>query len=61
MGLKVKALSLKLMGKLTITGLLKLQFNIDNIFDEEYYEGIGENSMNWGTPRNATLSVRYNF
>ncbi|MCE6237833.1 TonB-dependent siderophore receptor [Acinetobacter pittii] len=40
---------------------IKLQFNIDNIFDEKYYEGIGENSMNWGTPRNATLSVRYNF
>ncbi|MFV5535728.1 TonB-dependent siderophore receptor [Acinetobacter pittii] len=40
---------------------IKLQFNIDNIFDEKYYEGIGENSMNWGTPRSATLSVRYNF
>lgn len=40
---------------------IKLQLNIDNIFDEKYYEGIGENSMNWGTPRNATLSVRYNF
>ncbi len=40
---------------------IKLQFNIDNIFDEKYYEGIGENSMNWGTPRNATLSVRYSF
>ena len=40
---------------------IKLQLNVDNIFDKKYYEGIGANSMNWGTPRNATLSVRYNF
>lgn len=40
---------------------IKLQLNVENIFDKKYYEGIGANSMNWGTPRNATLSVRYNF
>lgn len=40
---------------------IKLQLNVDNIFDEKYYEGIGANSMNWGTPRSATVSVRYNF
>nr|WP_171067457.1 TonB-dependent siderophore receptor [Acinetobacter sp. NIPH 2100] len=40
---------------------IKLQLNVDNIFDEKYYDGIGANSMNWAAPRNATVSVRYNF
>lgn len=37
------------------------QININNIFDEKYYEGIGANSMSWGKPRNATLSFNYKF
>lgn len=37
------------------------QININNIFDEKYYEGIGANSMSWGEPRNATLSFNYKF
>lgn len=38
-----------------------IQANIENIFDKKYYEGMGVNSMNYGTPRNATLTFRYNF
>ena len=40
---------------------LSLQANIENIFDKKYYEGIGANSMNYGSPRNATLTLRYKF
>ena len=40
---------------------IKVQLNIDNLFDKEYYEGIGANRMNYGAPRNATLSVQYKF
>ena len=40
---------------------IKVQLNIDNLFDKVYYEGIGESSMNYGAPRNATLSLRYKF
>lgn len=37
------------------------QININNIFDKKYYEGIGANSMNYGDPRNATLTLKYKF
>lgn len=37
------------------------QININNIFDKKYYEGLGANSMNWGAPRSATISFKYNF
>ncbi|MCJ8160284.1 TonB-dependent siderophore receptor [Acinetobacter zhairhuonensis] len=40
---------------------IKLQLNVENIFDEVYYDGIGANSMNYGTPRNAVMSVHYRF
>ena len=40
---------------------ISIQLNVENLFDKEYYEGIGANSMNYGTPRNATLGVRYKF
>ncbi|MHA3890596.1 TonB-dependent siderophore receptor [Acinetobacter sp. GXMZU3951] len=40
---------------------IKLQLNVDNLFDEVYYEGIGANSMNYGTPRNAVFSMHYQF
>ncbi|WP_227555656.1 TonB-dependent siderophore receptor [Acinetobacter courvalinii] len=40
---------------------IKLQLNVDNLFDEKYYDGIGANTMNWAAPRSATVSVRYNF
>lgn len=38
-----------------------VQLNANNLFDKKYYEGIGTNSMVWGAPRNATLTLRYKF
>lgn len=40
---------------------MSAQLNVNNIFDKKYYEGIGANSMNWASPRNATLTLRYKF
>ena len=40
---------------------IKLQLNVENLTDEVYYDGIGANSMNYGTPRNAVMSVHYKF
>ncbi|RYY80173.1 MAG: TonB-dependent siderophore receptor [Moraxellaceae bacterium] len=40
---------------------ISVQLNLENLFDKEYYEGIGANSMNYGAPRNVTLGVRYKF
>ncbi|MEG0348559.1 MAG: TonB-dependent siderophore receptor, partial [Acinetobacter sp.] len=37
---------------------IKAQLNLNNLFDEKYYEGIGTNSMVYGAPRNATLTLR---
>lgn len=40
---------------------IDLQLNVNNIFDKEYYEGIGDSSMVYGDPRNATLNMKYTF
>ena len=40
---------------------IKLQLNLNNLFDEKYYEGIGQDAMVYGAPRNATLTFRYQF
>ena len=40
---------------------LDLQLNVNNIFDKEYYSGIGVNSMVYGDTRNATLGMKYTF
>lgn len=40
---------------------IKLQLNVNNLFDEKYYEGLGKNSMVYGASRNATLTFRYQF
>lgn len=40
---------------------IKAQLNLNNIFDEKYYEGLGMNGMVYGAPRNATLTLRYQF
>ena len=40
---------------------IKAQLNLNNIFDEKYYEGLGMNGMVYGAPRNATLTFRYQF
>jgi outer membrane receptor for ferric coprogen and ferric-rhodotorulic acid len=39
----------------------KLQFNVNNIFDKKYYEGIGANGMVYGAPLNAMFSAKYSF
>ncbi|MCH7315028.1 TonB-dependent receptor [Acinetobacter sp. ANC 3882] len=39
---------------------IKTQLNINNLFDKTYYECVGS-SICYGTPRNITLSLRYNF
>lgn len=38
-----------------------LQLNVNNIFDKEYYDGIGNNSMVYGDPRNFTFNLKYSF
>ena len=40
---------------------MKLQLNVNNVFDKEYYEGIASDGMVYGSPRNATLSFKYTF
>ena len=40
---------------------LSAQININNLFDKKYYDGIGSDNMIWANPRNATLTLRYNF
>lgn len=40
---------------------IKLQLNLDNLLDEEYYDGIGANRMNYAEPRKATFSLKYQF
>lgn len=40
---------------------IKAQVNLNNIFDKKYYTGIGSNSMVYGSPRNVTLTLRYQF
>lgn len=50
-----------LMAAYQIDQNIKLQLNVNNLFDEKYYEGLGKNSMVYGAPRNATLTFRYQF
>lgn len=50
-----------LMAGYKINKSLDLQLNINNVFDEKYYEGIGVNSMVYGDPRNFTLGMKYIF
>lgn len=45
----------------TVNKNTSLQLNIDNLFDKEYYEGIGANSMTYGDPRKVTASLKYTF
>ncbi|MCG3675004.1 TonB-dependent siderophore receptor [Aliarcobacter butzleri] len=50
-----------LMAGYKINKNLDFQLNINNVFDEKYYEGIGANSMVYGDPRNFTLGMKYTF
>jgi len=40
---------------------LDFQLNINNLFDKEYYSGIGSDGMVYGSPRSATISMKYRF
>ncbi|MBA4503247.1 TonB-dependent alcaligin siderophore receptor FauA [Marinobacterium marinum] len=51
-----------LMARYQFTPDLSAQLNLNNLFDEEYYEQVGFYSQAWwGTPRNLRLSVNYDF
>ncbi|WHP07435.1 MULTISPECIES: TonB-dependent siderophore receptor [Acinetobacter] len=51
-----------LMARYQLTKDFSAQLNINNLFDKEYY-GIfpAYGQTTWGTPRNATLTLRYQF
>lgn len=51
-----------LMARYQITPQLSAQLNVDNLLDETYYSQIGfYNQLEYGEPRNATLSMNYQF
>jgi len=52
----------RLMAKYQVTPALSAQLNINNLFDEKYYTNIGFYSqVAYGTPRNANLTLKYDF
>lgn len=52
----------RLMAKYQMTPALSAQLNINNLFDEKYYTNIGFYSqLAYGTPRNANLTLKYDF
>lgn len=50
-----------LMANYQFTPEFSTQLNIENLFDKTYYEGIGSNAMNYGSPRYANLTFKYKF
>ncbi len=40
---------------------LAATLNVNNLFDEKYYSGIGGSVGYYGDPRNASLNLRYDF
>lgn len=50
-----------LMAGYKINKNLDFQLNVNNVFDEKYYDRIGNNSMVYGDPRNFTLGMKYTF
>lgn len=51
-----------LMARYQFSPELSAQLNVNNLFDEEYYSQIGFYSqLAYGAPRNANLSLRYDF
>ncbi|MFV7790920.1 TonB-dependent siderophore receptor [Aliarcobacter lanthieri] len=49
------------MASYDITKDLKLQLNINNLFDKKYYENVGTNRMVYGEPRSFAVNMRYSF
>lgn len=50
-----------LMARYQLTDHLAATANLNNLFDEKYYSGIGGSVGHYGDPRNATVSLRYDF
>ena len=50
-----------LMGRYQVTEKLAATLNLNNLFDEKYYAGIGGSVGHYGDPRNASLNLRYDF
>jgi len=50
-----------LMARYQVTEHLTATMNLNNIFDEKYYSGIGGSVGHYGDPRNASLNLRYDF
>lgn len=52
----------RLMAKYQMTSALSAQLNINNVFDEKYFTNIGFYSqLAYGAPRNANLTLKYDF
>ena len=50
-----------LMARYQLTEHLAATLNVNNLFDEKYYSGIGGSVGHYGDPRNASLNLRYDF
>ncbi|MGE8467815.1 MAG: TonB-dependent siderophore receptor [Pseudomonas putida] len=50
-----------LMARYQITPTLATTVNVNNLFDEKYYSGIGGSVGHYGDPRNASVNLRYDF
>ena len=49
------------MARYRINQHLAATLNVNNLFDEKYYAGMAGSYGHYGAPRNATVSVRYDF
>ncbi|MFJ4256241.1 TonB-dependent siderophore receptor [Pseudomonas monteilii] len=50
-----------LMARYQVNDHLSTTLNVANLFDEKYYSGMGGSYGHYGAPRNANVSVRYDF
>ncbi|QLF94000.1 TonB-dependent siderophore receptor [Pseudomonas sp. ABC1] len=50
-----------LMARYQVTEQLAATLNLENLFDEKYYSGIGGSVGHYGDPRNFRLGLRYDF
>lgn len=50
-----------LMARYQINDHLAATVNVDNLFDEKYYSGMAGSYGHYGAPRNANLTMRYDF
>ena len=50
-----------LMARYQVNQHLAATLNVNNLFDEKYYSGMAGSYGHYGTPRNATLDLRYDF